>query len=241
MEQGAAPVVSWCDLSEPALIVGRSAAAPPVDWDACARLGLAVHRRASGGGAVLWDADLIACDVVLPVGHELLGADVVAAYRWVGEAARAALADCGIAADLVDLQRARSDRPDPVLEASCFGGLSPWEVTVGGRKLVGLSQVRRRTGGAFQIGIPMRFDAATLATALAPDTARLTAALEGRVVGVADLRADVTRDVLIERLRGRLGDALGRARGPSGLTEAELKHQEQAALGTYAALTRAEK
>ncbi|MDH3226610.1 MAG: ligase, partial [Thermoleophilia bacterium] len=209
MEPGASPVVSWCDLTAPALIVGRSAAPPPVDWQACTRLGLPVHRRASGGGAVLWDADLVALDVVLPPGHELLGADVVAAYRWVGEAVRRALADCNVEADLVDVRRARADTPDQVLEASCFGGLSPWELTADGRKIVGLSQVRRRTGGAFQVGIPMRFDGATLAETLFVDTERLAAALRARVVDLATLRPEVRRGTLVQHLRARLGEALG--------------------------------
>lgn len=237
MEPGASPVVSWCDLAAPALIVGRSAAPPPVDWHACERLGLPVHRRASGGGAVLWSADLIALDVVLPFGHQLLGADVVAAYRWLGEATRQALADCGVDADLVDVRRARADHPDPVLEASCFGGLSPWELTVDGRKIVGLSQVRRRMGGAFQVGIPMRFDAATLAEAVFADTEPLAAALRGRVVDVATLRPEVRRDALIERLRVRLGEALSGPRMPSGLTGDEFAREEMASVSTYAALT----
>jgi lipoate-protein ligase A len=39
----------------------------------------------------------------------------------------------------------RNDLGDELAWA-CYGGLSPWEVVVGQRKLVGLAQVRRSTG-----------------------------------------------------------------------------------------------
>ena len=68
------------------------------------------------------------------------------------------------AVEVVSVARARAarDEPGPAADA-CFGGLSPYEVLAGGRKVVGLSQTRRRPGALLQAGIPLRLDAGRLA------------------------------------------------------------------------------
>lgn len=155
--------------------------------------GLEVVARPSGGGPVLWDDDLIAIDVVLPAGHPLLPVDVVAAYRWVGDAVVAALAGLGakgVRAVPPDEARAWPAGPAAVL---CFGGLSPWEVVVGGRKVLGLSQVRRQAGAIIQVGVPMRLEAARLARAVGAGDAA-GADLATRTAGVADIAPGTTRD-----------------------------------------------
>ena len=128
-------------------------------------------RRSSGGGPVLWDRDLLALDVALPRGHPLAADDVVAAYRWLGEAIADALGAVGVAdVEVIDVPRARAAAGAPGAAAdACFGGLSPFEVLAGGRKVVGLSQARRRPGALLQAGIPLTLDAARLARLMARD------------------------------------------------------------------------
>jgi hypothetical protein len=48
----------------------------------------------------------------------------------------------------------------------CFAGLGPGEVTVDGRKAVGIAQRRTRAGSLFQCAVPLRWDGARLARAL---------------------------------------------------------------------------
>ena len=162
---GDAPVASWSTVTAPGLVLGRHATDPELDLDAIAAEGVTVVKRSSGGGPVLWDEDLVALDVVLPRGHRLALDDVVAAYRWLGEALAEALEALGVpAVQVVSVARARAARDEarPATDA-CFGGLSPYEVLAGGRKVVGLSQTRRRTGALLQAGIPLRLDAGRLA------------------------------------------------------------------------------
>ena len=181
-----------------AITVGRAQLAE-VDMSAAAREGLDVVARPSGGGPVLWDDDLIAIDVILPAGHPLLPTDVVAAYRWVGEAVVVALGQLGIhGARAVPPDEARA-WPRGKASGLCFGGMSPWEVVVGGRKVLGLSQVRRQAGGIVQLGVPMHLDAARLARAVgAPDGAADD--LATRTAGVAHLAPGVTRERATEAL-----------------------------------------
>lgn len=173
MVPGAAPVHSWSTVRAPALVLGRSAGAPAADAMAAAREGVEVVGRSSGGGPVLWDRDLLALDVVLPRGHALAGDDVVAAYRWLGEAVAGALRALGARdVELIGVERAREARRRPGGAAdACFGGLSPYEVLAGGRKVLGLSQARRRPGALLQAGIPMRLDAPRLARLMGRDAA----------------------------------------------------------------------
>lgn len=141
---------------------------------------------------MLWDRHLLALDVALPRGHRLAVRDVVIAYRWLGEAIADALRTCGVG-DVevvgVDQARAAQRRPGAARDA-CFGGISPFEVTAGGRKVVGLSQARRSQGALLQAGIPLRLDGARLGRLLgrgvdfARDLAAVAAGVEELVPGL---------------------------------------------------------
>ena len=185
------PVLSWSMVTAPGLVLGRHAVDPELDHGAVAAEGVEVLKRSSGGGPVLWDRDLLALDVVLPRGHRLAPDDVVAAYRWLGEALAGALTAVGVpGVEVVALERARAAAPGPAADA-CFGGLSPWEVLAGCRKVVGLSQTRRRPGALLQAGIPLRLDAARLARLLGRDPAWADG-LAATATGLRDLAPDVT-------------------------------------------------
>jgi len=198
LAEGDSPALVVHRVSPPAITCGR-AQLTSVDADAIARSGLALVPRGSGGGPVLWDDDLIAIDVILPEGDERLPTDIVAAYRWVGEAVVSALTDLGIpGARAVPPDEARAWRPS-ASSGLCFGGLSPWEVVVGHRKVLGLSQVRKRAGAIIQVGVPMRLDATRLTAAVgAPDGAADD--LLARTAGVADLAPHSTRTATREAL-----------------------------------------
>jgi lipoate-protein ligase A len=81
---------------------------------------------------------------------------------------------------------------EALVRRACFGALSPYEVAVGPRKLVGLSQVRRRAGVLFQVGVPLVWEADLLAALLAHTAAeqdRLAVLLRARALGLADVLA----------------------------------------------------
>jgi lipoate-protein ligase A len=189
------PALAWTLVDPPALVLGRAAGPPAVDRAAVARLGVPVLRRSSGGGPVLWDAGLLGLDVALPPAHRLAGRDVVLAYRWFGEALAEALRDLGVDASAIGLDEARAaSRPPVTPEAAlaaraCFGGLSPFEVVAEGRKVVGLSQVRRRSGVLLQAGIALRLDAETLAALLDGEAGAepLARAIRSRAAGLDEL------------------------------------------------------
>jgi lipoate-protein ligase A len=199
------PVLSWSTVTAPGLVLGRHAVDPELDAGAVAAEGVEVLKRSSGGGPVLWDRDLLALDVVLPRGHRLAPDDVVAAYRWLGEALADALTALGVpGVEVIPVARARAAHraPGPAADA-CFGGLSPWEVLAGGRKVVGLSQTRRRPGALLQAGVLLGLDAGRLARLLGRDRA-WAEGLAATAVGVRDVAPDVGAEDVVEAVEAML-------------------------------------
>jgi lipoate-protein ligase A len=143
----------------PALVLGSTqpddVVRPGIDVD--------VVRRRSGGGAVLVVAgDVLWVDVVVPAGDSLWDDDVGRAAHWLGDVWAAALAELGVDATVHRGPLVRT----PWSDAVCFAGLGPGEVTVEGRKVVGVSQRRTRTSARFQCAALARWDPAGLAALL---------------------------------------------------------------------------
>ena len=125
------------EVSQPALVLGSTQ--PMVDGH-----GIEVVRRRSGGGAVYVEpSGTLWVDVVVPRGDELWDDDVGRATYWLGEAWARAVGDGAV---VHRGPMVRSEWSDLV----CFAGLGPGEVTVEGRKVVGISQRRTRAAARFQ-------------------------------------------------------------------------------------------
>jgi lipoate---protein ligase len=96
---------------------------------------------------------------------------------------------------------------------ACYGTLSPWEVVVGGRKVVGLSQVRRRAGALLPMGVHLRWEPRPLAALLALPTSarrRLTTDLRTRAAGLDELAGyPVARAAVMAAFEGALRARLG--------------------------------
>jgi len=241
VEQSGVPAMHWYQFRPPALLLGSAQRTREVDLAACAAAQVPVHRRRSGGGVVLSDS-LLLLDVALPPGDPLYISDVTESYRWLGLVWATALGALGIVAHVVEIATARADAPmlDPLLRRVCFGGLSPYEVVIGRRKVVGLAQVRRRGGALFQAGLylqwaPERTTALVAATPAERDL--LTKQLAARVAGLADLAG--TRSPTIDMVVREVSRALELSGGFIPSTDNWTEHEQrvwQAAIPQYAAL-----
>jgi lipoate-protein ligase A len=140
----AEPRLWWCEPTSAAVVLGSRQQPELLDLDRCARLGLEVVRRRSGGGAVLVvPDDLVWIDVVLP--HGVAPDDVRGSMVWIGERWREALAPIVASGGVLEVNDGAT-RPSPWSDLVCFAGIGPGEVLLDGRKLVGLSQRRTRDG-----------------------------------------------------------------------------------------------
>ena len=126
--------VWWLQPDDTAVVLGSRQSPDIVDTAECARLGVGVVKRRSGGGAVLVVPDqLVWVDVVAPPG----GApeDVRGSMIWAGEMWQRALVPFVGGGELT--VHAGPMVSTPWSELVCFAGLGPGEVSLDGRKLVG--------------------------------------------------------------------------------------------------------
>jgi len=163
-----------------------------------------IYHRQAGGTAVLVGPSLLSLDVVLPAGHPLILADVVESYRWFGEAWVAALSFLGRQTRIVPPAEAHTQRTllkqsetrdyELLMRRACYGSLSPYEVVVGQRKVVGLDMIRRRAGSLLQAGVLLKWETETLAYLLghtAEEQRLLREGLLKRAVGLDTLAGHI--------------------------------------------------
>lgn len=206
------PRVAVCAVTEPALVLGSTQAPAPGGGSLSG--GPPVARRRSGGGAVLVAPGAqVWVDVWVPRGHPRWEDDVVRSAWWVGEAWARALRTLGV--HEVAVHHGPSDRRQR--PEVCFAGIGPGEVTGGDppRKVVGISQHRRRGGGRLSTMAPVRWDpagtvGALVATGVLPPQAAPTMEVATRAAawGLADLvtghrpdrLAALVEDTVVEEL-----------------------------------------
>jgi len=149
--------IAVCRPTGDAVVLGSTQSPDVVDADAAASAGVAVVRRRSGGGAVLVTAeDPVWVDLWVPVGDARWSADVAVAFAWLGAAWARALGRLGVAA--VEVQGPAPGDCTRWASLVCFGGVGAGEVSVGGRKVVGLAQRRNRNGAWFHTACVRHWD-----------------------------------------------------------------------------------
>ncbi len=198
IQPGDQPVLYWSQAEPCGLVLGFSQ--KPETLNLTPPSPVPVYHRRAGGTAVLVGPSLLSLDVILPAGHPLILADIVESYRWFGEAWVAALRLLDIQARVVPpaeahAQRALRKQPETreyesLMNRACYGTLSPYEVVVGKRKVVGLDMIRRRAGSLLQAGILLSWETALLAQLLGhteKEQHLLRTGLRERAIGLAEL------------------------------------------------------
>lgn len=226
VESGGPPAMRWYTVDPPALILGSSQRPDEVNEAARQALGAHVYRRSSGGGAVFTTQQL-GLDVALPAADPLLPTDITESYRWLGEVWIAALAGLGVQGQIVTVTEARASIQtlSPTLKRICYAGLSPYEVVVDGRKLVGLAQRRRRGGALYQSGVYLHWspDATAALMSTNDDAATIAAQLGRRVVGLDTVSPPPapTAERVIQAFEAALAGHAGLRPTPAEWTSAE--------------------
>ncbi len=163
----------WSMAQQSGLVLGFSQKHTIINPTALAAGLIPIYHRRAGGTAVLVGPTLLSIDVILPADHPLHLLDLVESYRWFGEAWMMALSLLGLQARIVTPEEAHEQRIlrkqpktmeyELLMNRACYGTLSPYEVVVGQRKVVGLDMIRRKAGSLLQAGVLLHWDTQTLA------------------------------------------------------------------------------
>lgn len=169
------------DVTRPALVLGSTQDESVVDLGVARALGIELVRRRSGGGAVLLVPGEVAwVDVVVPAGDPLWDDDVGRSFQWLGHVWQRALVDVGIGGTRVHSGALECGMWGRLI---CFAAVGPGELTLGERKVVGISQRRTRDAARFQCAVYRRWDPSLLAQLLRLDD-DAAQGLRGAAVGV---------------------------------------------------------
>ena len=163
------------DVTRPTLVLGSSQKDDAVDWERVRDRGVEVVHRRSGGSAVLVEpGSALWVDITIPADDRWWDHDVGRAFHWLGAVWAEVLIGAGVLASWHDGAMQRT----PWSPWVCFAGLGPGEVTVAGRKVVGLSQRRTREGALFQCCAALRWEPERLLDLLALGAADRTRAAD---------------------------------------------------------------
>jgi lipoate-protein ligase A len=213
-EFGSGIEIVVCEVARPALVLGSRQNPDILNLERTSARGWDVVRRRSGGTLVhLVPGEVVWVDLLLAASHRAFTADLRASMMWMGDqwaAVFQALVQSPSEA-IAQTEAAMTKVPASseievfggAVERSawadllCFGGLGPGEVTVGGAKLVGLSQRRTRAGAWFQMAIHRRFEVTDLAELWSVETPALC---DLRPVVTLDQVATLSNSELVERL-----------------------------------------
>jgi lipoyl(octanoyl) transferase len=191
-----------------------------IDVAAAAALGIGLVRRPTGGSAILHEGPELELtySVTATTGDFPGAADLLATYRWIGEALAAGLQKLHAPVAMVPVQPS-----DPTaMPTFCFARTGSYELEVDGLKVVGSAQ-RRQGAGFLQHGAVM--------LGAAPDRLRAVFPTEpDPLAGMTTLEAVLRRRPGFAETMTALGDGFREAHGlelaPGGLDADELELAE---------------
>lgn len=189
--KGAAPpTLRLYDWLPATLSLGLAQPLGDVDDERLGTYGWGVVRRPTGGRAIL-HVDELTYSVIGPNDEPRLAGGVLESYKRISGALMASLQALGLRVQQQPTSMISNGEAGPV----CFEVPSDYEITLGGKKLIGSAQARRK-GGVLQHGSLPLFG----------DIARITQALR--------YEDEAARQLSAERVRARAATAeegLGRA------------------------------
>jgi lipoyl(octanoyl) transferase len=223
----APPTLRFYQWAPPAISLGKRQPADGVDLAACQRDGVDVVRRPTGGLAILHTDELTYSIATRPTDPRAAGA-ILDAYKRLSAGLVDGLRRLGVPAELNPVNPYGTANGS----AACFEAPSAYEITVGGKKLMGSAQ-SRPAGRVLQHGsLPLVGDIARVAEYLSfasvAERAALRAHLGQRATTLADaLGRTVTFTEAAEALRDGFAAALCLDLMPGHLSDAELRATEE--------------
>jgi lipoate-protein ligase A len=150
------PTLRFYGWEPPCLSIGYSQSMEgEVDVDRCREAGVDFVRRPTGGRAIL-HADELTYSIVAPQAEPRVAGGVIESYRRLSTGLVAGLRALGLAVAQVEAADGKGE------SAACFDVPSSYEIAVGGKKLVGSAQVRKKSVVLQHGSLPLEGDIARI-------------------------------------------------------------------------------
>jgi len=150
------PTLRFYGWQPPCLSIGYSRSMEgEVDVDRCRESGIGLVRRPTGGRAIL-HANELTYSVVAPQAEPRVAGGVIESYRRLSAGLVAGLRALGLAVAQAETAN------DKGKSAACFDAPSSYEITMGGKKLVGSAQVRKKRVVLQHGSLPLKGDIARI-------------------------------------------------------------------------------
>ncbi len=131
------------EIENPTMVFGTAQKNMPLDKEIKCDY---VYRKSGGGAVFLAPSQVLWVDFIIPRRDPLWCNDIQQSSLWLGELWVKAMKEIGLNG-IVHNDEIRKNKLSPFV---CFAGLATGEVTVSGKKTVGISQRRTREGAWFQ-------------------------------------------------------------------------------------------
>ncbi len=146
----------------PCLSLGHAQPFSDVDVNRLKERGWEVVRRATGGRAIL-HTDELTYSVIAPNDEPLVAGTVLESYNRFAQALLTAVKNIELPVELKEGKANENAMPNPV----CFEVPSTYEITVGGKKLIGSAQARKKEGVLQHGSLPLIGDLTRICEVLA--------------------------------------------------------------------------
>ncbi len=229
------PTLRLYDWQPACLSLGQGQPLSDVDLERLAANGWDVVRRPTGGRAILHTNELTYA-VIGPKDEPRLVGDILTSYKRISGALMAALELIGLPVQSSPYSAQQPGAaPDPV----CFEVPSNYEITAGGKKLVGSAQARRIEGVLQHGTLPLHGDLSRITQALAyPGEAERAEAAEKLLARATTVETVLGRVVSWEEAAQAFTHAfestLGLSLQPGELSRDEKRRAEELVAAKYA-------
>ena len=231
---GALPTLRLYAWEPACLSLGYAQPLADVDISRLQARGWEMVRRPTGGRAVL-HTDELTYSVIAPLSEPRVAGTVLESYRRLAQALVQALNLLSLPVQVSENSvRTRKTIPNPI----CFEVPSTYEITVGGKKLVGSAQARRKEGVLQHGSLPLSGDLTRITQVLAfPDELSRNHAAERLLVRATTVETalgrKVTWDEAAQAYISAFKSVLALELEPGSLSPIETKRAEELVRGKY--------
>lgn len=231
---GSLPTIRLYAWDPACLSLGHAQPFADVDTVRLQERGWDVVRRLTGGRAIL-HTDELTYSVTGRAGEPVMAGGVLESYNRLSQALLLALKNLSISVEIQERKTGGQAAPNPV----CFEVPSSYEITVGGKKLIGSAQARKQEAVLQHGSLPLTGDLTRICQALAFKNEALRQHASNRLLACATtvesaLGETISWETAARAFAGAFEAQLGICLEPGELSDSESRRAEELVREKYA-------